>query len=501
MRRATTKLGQRRLRLACVYAVLLLPLVVLHAADALRSDVNSPLEWAPRDDPARECYDAFADQFGSGDVLIISWPECTVEETRLDRLTAALRHHSVFFEDGEWLFDGVTSGRESIREFTQQGLSTVEAVGRLRHAMIGDDDRTTCLVIGFTKPAVQNRAKLVPLIQDAVQHTCGAALSEQHLAGPIMDGLAVDRASAATLQGLAPFSSLIVLVAAVWCLRSWRDGLLVFAVAMYCQVVTLAVISLAGDSVSALLVVLPPLIQVLAIAAGLHLVNYYRDASRHGDPLLAADRAFAMGWLPCLLSAGTTAIGMASLMVSRLTPIRAFGAYSACGVIATAAIVLVAIPGFLRRFGMRLIPTVSRDDRHDQRGWELATNAVAALHGLIVLAFLAVTITASCGLRQLNTSVRIETLFDHNSRLLSDYRWLEQKVGPIVPVEVVLTFDERHADLLTDQLAYVRYFDAQLAAREDIRSTISAATFVPAPALSTQHAVTSRDQVAQPAGR
>ncbi|WP_145038232.1 hypothetical protein [Gimesia chilikensis] len=51
-----------------------------------------------------------------------------------------------------------------------------------------------------------------------------------------------------------------------------------------------------GESITALLTVLPPLIQVLAVAGGIHLVNYYFDAVK--DPQIASPAAYAfqVGW-------------------------------------------------------------------------------------------------------------------------------------------------------------------------------------------------------------
>ena len=339
---------QRRFRLLLAYATLLLPVVVFYAAQALRSEVNSPLEWAPSTDSARTRYDDFAERFGSGDVVIASWSTCDVSDPTLDKLTASLRSDIQFFDGSEWLFDSVICGREFVSALTNCGVSLNDAISRVQGSLIGSDRRTTCIVVGFTRLGVSRRAELVPLIQQAIEHTCGVSPRDQHLAGPIIDGLSVDSASAATLRQLAPLSSVIVLLAALWCLQSWREAAIVFVVSLYCQGVTLALIAVAGDSVTALLVVLPPLIQVLAIAAGLHLVNYYREGLREGSPSLAAQRCVTVGWLPCLLSAGTTAIGMASLMVSRLTPIRSFGAYASAGILITAAVVSCCDPGIPR---------------------------------------------------------------------------------------------------------------------------------------------------------
>ena len=80
---------------------------------------------------------------------------------------------------------------------------------------------------------------------------------------------------------------------------------------------------------TALLVVLPPLIQVVTASGGVHLINYYLVARQTYDSESAAWGALKIGWVPCALSAATTAIGLGSLLVSQLVPVRTFGFFGA----------------------------------------------------------------------------------------------------------------------------------------------------------------------------
>ena len=335
---------KRRLQLVLAYGLLLLPTILFEAKKAAEGNANSPLDWAPATDGSRVEYDDFANTFGPGDVVVASWEGCDIDAPQLDDLVDALRNDPLFFEGKSWLFDRVISGREVARELAMQGIPNAEIMRRLRGTLIGVDQRTTCLIVGFTKEGLTQRAELVPRIQQVVEQHCRVSPSDQHLAGPVIDGLSVDLASQATLQRLAVPSSVVVFFVALGCLGSWRETLVVFAISVYCQIVTLALISLCGDTMSALLVVLPPLVQVLSLAGGIHLVNYYRDSHAGNDYLRAAQHALRIGWLPCLLSAGTTAVGMASLMVSYLSPIRAFGAYATAGVMLTTGVVLTLVP-------------------------------------------------------------------------------------------------------------------------------------------------------------
>ena len=72
----------------------------------------------------------------------------------------------------------------------------------------------------------------------------------------------------------------------------------------------MALIHWCGGEMSALLIVLPPLVQVVTASGGVHLINYYLVAVKSYDAESAAWGAVKIGWLPCTLSALTTAIGL-----------------------------------------------------------------------------------------------------------------------------------------------------------------------------------------------
>ncbi len=307
----------------------------------------------------------------------------------------------------------------------------------------------------------------------------------QYLAGPVIDGLSVDCASQATLQRLAIPSSVVVFFVALLCLGSWRETLIVFLVSVYCQAVTLALISLCGDTMSALLVVLAPLVQVLSLAGAVHLVNYYRDAPSGSPGHAAARYALKIGWMPCLLSAGTTAVGMASLMVSYLSPIKAFGAYSTAGVIITTGVVLTLVPAALAaaRVPVRSRPprssSESSSDGELSTSWRYVVAYLAKVKTPVTTVFLLVMCVAGVGLMRLKTSVRIETLFPPDSRILADYRWLEAHVAAPVPLEVLIAFNDDCLLRPSERLDYVRRLETRLQHNDLVQSTMSPLTFLP----------------------
>lgn len=473
---------RRRQFILLAYAAISLPLVVDGALHALGSNANSPLDWVGDDFAPRRMYRAFRAAFGPGDLLIMSWPGCSVEDERLDRLCAVLRKDDVFRDvRGDWYFDRATSGREMLAALTSppQNLGPDDAAARLRGSFIGQDGKTTFLIVAFNEAGLARRASLVDAIRKAATACCGVPADQQRLAGPVIDGLSVDVASKRSLDRLAAPATIVVFVVAWWSLGSLAGAIAVCGIALYCQAAGLALVHYNGDEMNALLIVMPPLIQALAVAGGVHLANYYFNARPEGDPDDAARTALRVGWLPCVLSGATTALGLLSLRSSRIDPIRSFGQYAAFATVLTTGLLLALLPGFLS-----MCSTASSQPRRGGRGaalhlWRVPTLLVKRFHVEIVVAGLLLMGASALGIRHLTTSVRIETLFSSGSRILDDYAWIERHVGPLVPIEIVVACAADCNLSAGQRLALVSRMHEALEQVDHVGATWSASRFMP----------------------
>ncbi|MBL8816729.1 MAG: MMPL family transporter [Planctomyces sp.] len=493
-----------RIRLLAAYGLLLLPFIVYGAAMALRANNNSPIDWVGPEFSARADYDHFTELFGPGDAVIAGWDECRVEDERLDKLVHAFETAAIFRRaDGKPYFHSVICGRRTLLSMTSAGpadgtasedenviqgaqrplISREAAIRRLMGTQVGRDGSSTCVILMFTREGLAERAHVVHLIRRAIVLCFSIDESEIHLAGPVIDGLTVDEASQSSLSTWAGPSGIVIFVICWISLRSFRGALLVFGTALFCQGTTLAIIHFSGETLSALLIIIPPLIQVIAVAGGIHLANYYFEALATRSPQEAAIHCFHDGWLPCTLSAATTAMGTASLMVSGLEPIRLFGVYSTVGVCLTAASVLTVIPCGLLMFPLRrtspesTMPAVVEENQKD--GWYHLCSFLSQRNLLSLTTLFGLMLAGAAGLPNLTASVRIETLFKSDHRLLDDYRWLEARIGHLVPIEVLITFDESCRLSDRQRMERLHQVDKAVHSVKNVSASTSALTFFP----------------------
>lgn len=475
------QLNKLRFQLLLIYALAILPVIAVSAIHALKLSANSPLDWVPATFRPRQDYEQFRQAFGSGEVLIVSWPGCTVDSPELALFAKYLRHPQLF--PGKSYIDHVVTGQDALAGLTAQPLRLPrsEALSRLQGTLVGPDQQTTCAVITLTPEGLVDRGKVVDFIQAMLTQACKVPRAEQHLAGPVIDGLTVDRASHRALDRFAAPSAVCVFLLCWWCLRWLPGALIVFGLSLYCEGATLALIHLAGDQMSALLIVLPPLIQVVTVSGGIHLINYYLDARKTHSPEDAAWTALRLGWVPCTLAAATTAIGLGSLVVSQLAPIRSFGVYGAIGTVLTLGVVLAFLPGALAIWKPKAVGAAAHgDDEHRHPAWDLLSGAIMRFHLPIVVGAVLIMIAAGWGIQWLKTSVHIETLFGRDTNILRDYAWIEEHVGPLVPVEVVLEFRRDCTLSQADRMEMVEQIQNELRGVDHVQGTMSPVNFMPA---------------------
>ncbi len=468
----------RRSLISIVALAAAVPWIVTTAISVLALDATTPIDWVPASFPARRAYTAFTEEFESGDVVIGSWQGCTLEAAGLKRFIEATTGPGAPCDSAglPW-FEGVTSGTQAIARLTSPplALDRATAIDRLTGVLVGPDGQQTCVVIGFTPAGRADRRRAVAWIREVLADTAGVPPADLHLAGPVIDNVAVDAASEESLRFYGPPAAVIVFLLTWLALRSFRYAVIVFLLSLLCVGIAFASVGLWGDRMNPVLIVMPLLVLTLGVAGGIHLVNYLVEEYRRGQGRGAAVRAIQTAWLPCSLSAGTTGLGLLSLVVSTLEPIRVFGFHGAVGVLSTLFVMFLVLPGLFARWPIRRRVDGSHDTSH---GLPWATWVTRRAGTITAVAAVALVLAGS-GVAGIRTSVGIDTLFAPGSPVLRDYSWLEQAIGPLVPVEVLVRFPPNTEIRSAERLDIVREVGTALAGLEPVAGVISASLFVP----------------------
>jgi predicted RND superfamily exporter protein len=455
------------------------PLIARSALAVLGVESTTTIEWVPESFTPRRDYDRFTREFESGDVVVASWPGCTLGAPAIDRVieaaTGPLAPHD---PAGRPWFESVASGSQAVGRLTDPPLALDRraAVERLKGVIVGPDGEQTCVIFGFTRAGLVDRRRAVAWIRDLLQQTVTMTAADLHLAGPVIDNVSVDEASARSMQVYGGPAALVIFLLTWRSLKSLRYSVLVFLLSLASVGLCFTSLVAWGDRMNPVLIVMPLLVLTLGVSGGIHLVNYLVEARQSGPADGAALRAIATGWLPCTLSAGTTALGLASLVVSELEPIRVFGFHAAIGVITTLAVLFLVVPGFFSRWPIRR--RLLQEPATDGPSVRFATFTIRRSPWIVALSTVALG-AAIVGVPRIRASVGIDTLFTPETRVIRDYRWLEERIGPLVPVEVVLRFSQDSVIRPAERLDLVREVGAALGELPGVSGVVSAALFLP----------------------
>ena len=471
----------RRLFHVSLVSILLLaaaaPFIARAAIAIFSAPSTAPIDWVPATFPPRRAYARFTEEFQSGDVIMASWPGCTLDAPAVAGLVAAATGPEAPRDAaGRPWFDAVASGGQAVERLTSPPLelSRGEAVRRLRGVIVGPDGVQTCVALGLTPAGLADRRRVVDWVRGTIRATAAVADDDVHLAGSVIDNVAVDAASDESIRVYGGPAAAIIFALTWLALRSLRYAIVVFLLSLVCVGSCFVSLALWGDRMNPVLIVMPLLVLTLGVSGGIHLVNYLVEEYRRGPARGAAWRAVKVAWLPCSLSAGTTAVGLGSLVVSELEPIRAFGFHAALGVMATLGVLFLVVPGIFARWPIRR--RVDGDSVAPRTAaWAARVTGRAPATVAVTAAALAV---AALGVPGIRTSVAIDTLFTPETRVIRDYAWIEREIGPLVPVEVLVRFAD--ADVRpAERLDLVREVGAVLAKLPAFSGVSSAALFVP----------------------
>ncbi len=491
---------------------------------AVEGGSNNAEDWLPADYPESTDLRWLADRFVSAQFLLVSWDGCTLGDTeRLRLLEQKLGHETT--PGGAPMFGRIVTGPDMVAKLTEApaNLERAQAIDRLEGALVGpppvdaagqslgDQARTTCLVAWLSEASLETNRSMrnaIERAQDILVTECGLDQGKVHLGGPPVDNVTIDIEGEKTLRSLALYSGLLGIGLAYWCFRDLRLTLVVFAGAGLSAALSLAIVYYFGvfevfvlgrekplyGSVDAILMSMPAVVYVLGLSGGIHLVNYYRDERAQHGRSGAVERAIAVSWAPCALAAFTTAVGLGSLAASDIIPIKKFGMFTASGVLATVGMLFSLVPVFLHLFPPK-DAAVGKSNHIALPAWARRyVHYITQKNGRVLVGCLALMALMAIGLPKITTSVQILKLLDEDVDLINDYAWLENHLGNLVPMEVIIALPpeslrdpaehpesagDHYRMTMVERIDLVRRIGAAVEQLDPVSRALSAATFGP----------------------
>lgn len=271
-------------------------------------------------------------------------------------------------------------------------------------------------------------------------------------------------------------SGLVGMFLAIVSLRNLRLAIIVLGVTYYAAFVSTAIVPLSGGTMNMVLIVLPTFVMVVSLSGAIHVANYISHATLE-NPHGAVDRATRLAFLPCFNSVFTTVLGLLSLLTSTLAPVRDFGIYSSIGAAISLFMVVVVLPALLKLFPTRGVA----QPEGDLRRWQWFGHHLIHFSRPIHIVCWGVCLVAASGLIYFQTETKVIRNFADETRLIRDYRYLEENLAGISSVETVIKFDRASQKSLRflQRMEVVRQVANNLRQHPQVSGTVCLPDFQP----------------------
>jgi len=451
-----------RLHSRKLFILLLLTLPVLSYVSSTIPTNNDIETWLPTDSVLKTEYDQFRKDFGTEESILLALKNGANDPAMVASLARRIEMHPEF--NCSWNSQRL---REVMSKLYVKQETITERILGMTHSQNGE---LQAIQIQLSQAGVADRKAAVQAIYDELAY-CQIEEDQFVLAGGPVIIAELDRLGSQKKNQKFFFLTLMIgFILLLFLVRDWRTSLAMMVLTLWSIQMTSSCVKWCGGEMNFILGALPVMVMVFTLAVSIHYLHYY-DANRGSKTPISS--SFSTALKPCIFASCTTTIGLASLCLSDILPVRQFGygASIGClvslfsGLLVTPAIVtLCKFEGFSEtaflRFQHRLLSHVI--------DYRKTATAVA----LTLVAMTAI------GLPHLTSRLEPLEFLPATNKVITDLNEIQENLTTIDSVEIVVDFHEQDIPFL-DRVEQVQKIEKIILAHPLVRHTTSAASFFP----------------------
>jgi len=425
---------------------------------------NDTETWLSDESVARQVYEDYRFHFGGEEVVLIALERDRHSDGFIEALCRRLELLST--TRAVWSPQRLS---ETMQGF---GVAADDAEERLHRIALSEDGKLAGIAVLLTKDGLKDRAAVVSEIHGVLSY-CQLDPSELR-----MTGAPVIIAELNRLGGKEANQAYFVLTMLICSVVLWRTfgdlktAGLILAETVWAFQFTLAVVYFCGGEMNFILDSLPVMVMVFTMAIAIHYLYHFTAFSEECDSISLTLKEIR--W-PCFLAMVTTAIGLASLGISDIGPVRQFGIATAGGTVAAFIAGLGFTPAILT-----LRPPVNFERTCWQRRFERLAEFLYRRRKMVTAGVLTLVATCGLGLQWVRAEFAPLKFFPESSQVLQDTRYLQERMANTDSVEVVVDFGTDDVPEAR-KVEVVRAIEQKLRSVERVPDVLSAATFLPNP--------------------
>ena len=454
-----------------VLLVALIPFIMRGAAKSWGVTENRVEEWVPASLEETKRFIDFMWLFGGDETLILSWDGCEQGSPELALFRQKLLEPVEWDGASRTFYRAVFTGDDVRERLTAPPINMSDEAfhARFDSFLYSTDGSTVALVALISEDGMKYRRPAVKRVWEIADEIPGLGRDKIRVGGSTTDSVSMDDVCRDKLFEMNAVTYVVGILILLTCFHNLRVSLLVFSISFLNQQICLALIYYLGVTFDSVLMLAVNLTFVLSLSSCIHLANYYFAARPSLPPKLAVYRMLRDAIVPVSASVITTMLGLLSLQSGILAPARRFSAIAALSLAILTFVVIVYISihflffplkdQFFRKnlspypqyivhtnfWGKRSFSLQYPDgsqptfrDKFGERAYRTFSKFGVNHPILTLLAVIAILGVCGYELQNVQTRVGLRQSLKSSTRQIQDYEWLEEKFGPLIPVEIAL---------------------------------------------------------------
>ena len=354
----------------------------------------------------------------------------------------SLTNIELFTEGGEYLlspvYENIPKSIDSLNIAKERILSS----DLLKNYLISEDGKVAAILIEVSDSFNEHESR-ESIVKQIDELQLGTDWTWHQTGLPIIRTRYVQYMIADNITFLIPVLSMLILLLSLL-FRSLVGLALPLIVVLLTIIWTLGFMTATGITINIISYIIPTLLMVVGISDSVHfLVKYYKTLHLLGDKREALTQSLQKIGTAIFLTSITTAIGFGALSMVNIEIVKEFGIFTAMGVFFAFIITVLFIPSTLMLLGK----TPKTKLEAYSRGYrvKIVKKLITIVRGhpkKIIFTGITITIIGFFGALQINPHSKLLDDLRPGNTLLEDMRLAEDRMGSVLPVEIIITVDE-----------------------------------------------------------
>lgn len=236
------------------------------------------------------------------------------------------------------------------------------------------------------------------------------------------------------------FAGILVILVMIWVYRRIIPVILAVIAIILSMTGFMTYIGITGQALSTMAGLYPILMIIVSTSDIIHMLSKYIEELHKGrgrfEAIKVTLREIGMA---TFLTSITTSVGFATLLFSKLEPIKEVGINAAVGVLIAFGIIVLFSAVFFPLFGLEFF---TRKRQKNNNKWVIFLEVIYG-HTLknkreIRLVLLGILVISALGLSMITTNYRLENNLPRNQKITYDYNYFENQFSGFRPLEIAV---------------------------------------------------------------